>query len=211
MPRQPPQWKLPWIVRGSPGRWTNFSSPAAWFPYLNTVYSLVGQSFDVLGSVQLAKEEDAETREQWIEIGVTVRGETAQVLDAYDRFTDRWLNSVPDFVRESFRLAYRLADAFPSAMSEASTQVPKTRPLRLLLFAAAVLLAFAVTWLAWSQAASRRLQARVQGIMGRHEPIYPQDFAVAPVPKAENAATYLQAATAAMSGTARPPVRLGIR
>jgi len=90
-------------------------------------------------------------------------------------------------------------------MSEASTQVPKTRPLRLLLFAAAVLLAFAVTWLAWSQAASRRLQARVQGIMGRHEPIYPQDFAVAPVPKAENAATYLQAATAAMSGTARPP------
>ena len=78
-------------------------------PYLKTVYSLVDQSFDVQGPVQLAREEDAETGEQWIEIGVTVRGEAAQVLDAYDRFTDRWLNSVPAFVRDSFRLAYRLA------------------------------------------------------------------------------------------------------
>lgn len=78
-------------------------------PYLTTVYLRVGQSFDVLGPVQLAREEDAESGEQWIEIGVTVRGEIAQVLDAYDRFTDRWLNSVPAFVRDSFRLAYRLA------------------------------------------------------------------------------------------------------
>jgi len=94
---------------GQPREVDEFFESRGLVPYLNTVYSLVGQSFDVLGSVQLAKEEDAETREQWIEIGVTVRGETAQVLDAYDRFTDRWLNSVPDFVRESFRLAYRLA------------------------------------------------------------------------------------------------------
>jgi hypothetical protein len=78
-------------------------------PYLMTVYSLVGQSFDLLGPVQSGREEDAETGEQWIEIAVTVRGEIAQVLDAYDRFMDRWLNSVPAFVRDSFRLAYRVA------------------------------------------------------------------------------------------------------
>lgn len=78
-------------------------------PYLPGVLALVSESFDVAGPIRLTTEEDAETGERWIEIGVAVRGESAQVLDAYDRYTDRWLNSVPPPIRESFRLAWRLA------------------------------------------------------------------------------------------------------
>jgi hypothetical protein len=90
-------------------------------------------------------------------------------------------------------------------MAQTSTQVPKTRFLGLLISTAAVLLSFGLVWLGWSQVAGRRLQARVDALVARHEPISPQDFATPPVPKAENAATYLNAAVAAMSRTVWPP------
>ena len=77
-------------------------------PFVPRAVSLVHDSFEVVGAVRLTMDENAETGEQWIEIGVTVQGEPAEVLAAYDRYTDRWLESVPAAVRGSFRLAWRL-------------------------------------------------------------------------------------------------------
>lgn len=56
----------------------------------------------------------------------------------------------------------------------------------------------AIAWLAWMRYAERRLRVRVEAIRARHEPLYPQDFAIAPMPPEQNAAAMLQAAAAAM-------------
>lgn len=94
---------------GQPPEVREFCAARGLDPYLPGLLSLVSESFEVVSPIRLTVEEDAETGEQWIEIGVAVRGEPAHVLEAYDRYTDRWLDSVPPAVRECFRLAWRLA------------------------------------------------------------------------------------------------------
>ena len=78
-------------------------------PYVPVLLSLVRGSFDVVSPMRLILEQDAETGQRWVEVAVAVRGEPARVLEAYDRFTDRWLGAAPDGVREHFRLAWHLA------------------------------------------------------------------------------------------------------
>jgi hypothetical protein len=76
------------------------------------------------------------------------------------------------------------------------------RPFAVIIAAA---LALGILWITWSTMASRRLQARVDAIRARHEPLYSEDFATEPVAKDQNAALCYQAAATALSPSVFPP------
>ncbi len=57
----------------------------------------------------------------------------------------------------------------------------------------------ALLWLWWNHLANRRLDAAIAAIVARHEPIFAADFTPPPLADDENAATYINAAGAAIS------------
>lgn len=69
---------------------------------------------------------------------------------------------------------------------------------RWLLIVGALLLVLAAAWIVWAHIAASRLQAQVDTILARHEPLYQEDLALRAVPATENAAAYLRQAIAAL-------------
>lgn len=60
-------------------------------------------------------------------------------------------------------------------------------------------------WMCWSHVAAVRLQSQIDLIHNAKDPLLPGDFASRAVPSQQNAATYLIAATNALSTTVEPP------
>jgi len=78
-------------------------------PHLAELLHAVSDSFDLSAPPQLSLGTDPETDEQWLEIGVSVRGEPDAILGALDHFMDRWLAIAPPGVRDRVRLVYDVA------------------------------------------------------------------------------------------------------
>jgi len=66
-------------------------------------------------------------------------------------------------------------------------------------------IALSIAWLAWFYIARERLQAKLDGLTSRHEPVHFSDLDFSPIPDKENAAFYYQSAIAAVSTTAISP------
>src|SRR5215211_4893869 len=76
--------------------------------HVATAQRLATDEFRPVSTPRLALQEDPETAAQWVEIGLTVPGEPPQVLEAYNRYTRRWLASAPALAVEKIRLAYEV-------------------------------------------------------------------------------------------------------
>ena len=63
--------------------------------YLLRAVQLIEESFDIAGPLRLEMVRDPEAAEEWVALRFTVRGETEDVLDRYDAYTDRWVDQVP--------------------------------------------------------------------------------------------------------------------
>lgn len=75
-------------------------------PHVAMAQRLAAEEFKLAAPIRTVLEEDPETAAQWVEIGVSVSIEPAEVLEAYDRYTRRWLAAVPREVIGRVRLAY---------------------------------------------------------------------------------------------------------
>jgi len=62
-----------------------------------------------------------------------------------------------------------------------------------------------IAWLVWWRIAHQRLQAKLDELAARHEPVHLSDLDFSPIANGQNAAFYYQSAIAAMSSTALVP------
>ena len=76
--------------------------------HVATAQRLATDEFSPVSPPRLELQEDPETAAQWVEIGLTVPGDPPQVLEAYNRYTRRWLASAPSLAVEKIRLAYEV-------------------------------------------------------------------------------------------------------
>jgi hypothetical protein len=71
-----------------------------------TAQRLAKEEFNPAAPVRVSLEEDPEAAEQWVEIGLSLASDPRQVLEAYDRYTRRWVAAVPTHVVGKVRVAY---------------------------------------------------------------------------------------------------------
>jgi len=76
--------------------------------YLMKAISLVYKHFSNVSMVDVQKEQDPETEEEWIVIEATVDEEIEQVLDEYDNYTTEWVSVAPWPERERIRFSYNI-------------------------------------------------------------------------------------------------------
>jgi hypothetical protein len=74
--------------------------------YLPIAEGLLARHFRLASPARYVIEDDPEIGQTFLVIEIEVRGETASVLDGYDRFTDEWLKVAPENVRDRIRVAY---------------------------------------------------------------------------------------------------------
>lgn len=86
----------------------SFSAKYQISSYLQKALRLARRTFISLEHIEVTPEVDPETDEEWIAISVKVRGEVMQVLDMYDDYTRKFVESVPWPAREKIRLVYDL-------------------------------------------------------------------------------------------------------
>jgi hypothetical protein len=76
--------------------------------YLAAAERIATEELKPIQPCRVVLEVDPETREQWVEIGLVLSGEVEHLLDAYDRYTRRWVATAPVDVIGKIRLAYEL-------------------------------------------------------------------------------------------------------
>lgn len=76
--------------------------------HVATARRLAGEEFKTTAPPRLELHEDPETAEQWVEVRLSVAGEPGEVLRAYNRYTARWLASVPPGAVGKIRLAFQV-------------------------------------------------------------------------------------------------------
>ena len=76
--------------------------------HVATARRLATEEFKTTAAPRLDLHEDPDTAEQWVEVGLTVAGEPGEVLEAYNRYTRRWLASVPPSAAGKIRLAFQV-------------------------------------------------------------------------------------------------------
>jgi len=76
---------------------------------LLTAIALVETSFFLVDVTGIEIDEDPETGERWATINIDVVGDIESVLDQYDKYSERWVNSVQWPERGMIRLSYDIA------------------------------------------------------------------------------------------------------
>ena len=67
---------------------------------------LIERCFPSLQDLRLLHEQDLETDEEWLALDITLQGDQEPILEAYDRYTDGWVATVPLAVQQKVRLSY---------------------------------------------------------------------------------------------------------
>lgn len=73
-------------------------------PHLESILQLIQECFSPSGSVGLEVENDPESNEQWIAIDFRAEGEPEDLLQKYEEYTEREIQTVPWPERSFFRL-----------------------------------------------------------------------------------------------------------
>lgn len=77
--------------------------------HLPIAIDIIEESFlTTINEVELEPERDSETGEEWLEFRVSIKGEVDEVLEKYDRYTERLVTSLPLSARYSMRLSYNI-------------------------------------------------------------------------------------------------------
>jgi hypothetical protein len=75
---------------------------------LREAVALAGKVFDVSGAITLSVEEDPDTGESWVEMGVAARGSVDTVMKSHENYTERLL-SLPTAPSRQIRLFLHIA------------------------------------------------------------------------------------------------------
>src|SRR5687767_5459741 len=76
--------------------------------HLATAERLAAEAFRPTTPPRIVLEQDPETAERYVEVGLTLKAGHHAVLDAYNEYTRRWVAAVPPRVVGSIRIAYEL-------------------------------------------------------------------------------------------------------
>lgn len=76
--------------------------------YLSMAIGLMRDSFPSLKRFSLQLELDPDTSEEWILIDFDVKGEIEEILEEYDRYTDRWVKAAPWPQRDKIRTSFNI-------------------------------------------------------------------------------------------------------
>jgi hypothetical protein len=76
--------------------------------YLQRALRLARQTFLSLKSIEVTAQNDPETDDEWVAIVVQIHGEVRTVLDMYDDYTTKLVDSIPWPARDKIRLIYDL-------------------------------------------------------------------------------------------------------
>lgn len=75
---------------------------------LSVALGLLRDSFPSVKRLRLQLEKDPDISEEWILIDFDVQGEGEDILDQYDRYTERWVRSVPWPQRDKIRVSFNI-------------------------------------------------------------------------------------------------------
>lgn len=75
---------------------------------MNIALEIIYESFPPVRQWSLLLEQDPETDEKWLLIDIAVEGTANEILDAYDKYIDRWVLEAPDYIREIIKLSFRI-------------------------------------------------------------------------------------------------------
>ncbi len=74
--------------------------------YLPVALSLIEENFPSVKQVSFEVEQDPEAGEEWLAIRIQLLGQTSEILDLYDKYTDSWVSGAPWPERSLIRLSY---------------------------------------------------------------------------------------------------------
>lgn len=74
------------------------------WPWIGEACQLIDACFDIGGNVAIAKATDPELADEWVALHIAAKGETEEVLDAYDAFTRGIVRILPPDVGRKVRL-----------------------------------------------------------------------------------------------------------
>lgn len=78
-------------------------------PLIETATQIAEQCFPLEAPILIRKVEDPESDDEWVEMRLRAHGDLQDVGEAHDRYTRRWLESVPANKALMVRLAIRIA------------------------------------------------------------------------------------------------------
>jgi hypothetical protein len=87
----------------------DFCSRESLLDYLPLALELVGECFPSARALRVQVEQDPETDDEWLTLNFTVHGETDDILDQHDEYTDRWISAVPWPESDKICLCYEVA------------------------------------------------------------------------------------------------------
>lgn len=85
-----------------------FCSQEAILQYLFIAVDLIERCFSSVQKLELQREQDPDTEEEWLVFEVIIQGEVDDVLGDYDKYTDAWVSLVPWPERSKIRLSYHI-------------------------------------------------------------------------------------------------------
>lgn len=86
----------------------HFCSRQGILPYLPVAIESIEACFSSIQELHLQPEQDPETGAEWLVLNVTIQEDEEKVLDAYGRYTDRWVSAVPWPERNKVCLSYNI-------------------------------------------------------------------------------------------------------
>ena len=69
-------------------------------------FALIDKWFPTAHTLNAQVDHDPEIGEEWVTLTITVTGETADILDCYDEYTDRWVAAAPSSEVDRIRLCF---------------------------------------------------------------------------------------------------------
>lgn len=87
--------------------------------YVPVATDIIEQSFQQIDKIGMAVEEDPETGEGWLLIDITVYGEVGEILEQYERYTEKWVDAVPWPERDKIRLSFNITEYGSAGISGA--------------------------------------------------------------------------------------------
>jgi hypothetical protein len=77
--------------------------------YLAIATEIIEKSFlTTISEIGMEPEIDSETGEEWLEFKIRIKGEVEEVLDRYDKYTERLVSLLPGSARYKMRLSYNI-------------------------------------------------------------------------------------------------------
>jgi len=113
----PESWAAVWLCKDLPARFPllameigndvlHFCRRERVLNYLPVALELIDQSFPSARALRVEVEHDPETGDEWLTLNFTVHGETDDILDQHDEYTDRWISAVPWPERDKICLCF---------------------------------------------------------------------------------------------------------